>query len=145
MCDPSTETIYSEEDKVANLSVYKPYPNLQSTQTCPGVLDVCCRSATRRTSTVETSNDDVSITTPSSKAVINDENSCTCVPYYMCDPNTETIRSEEDVANLGNNCSDVLDVCCKSPLTRMSTVDNTNNDLVRSRSVVNAKQGKSSN
>lgn len=53
---------------------------------------------------------------------INQQN-CTCVPYHMCDPQTNTVKNQEnDDAVVGygvidirfnpNDCQDVLDVCC---------------------------------
>lgn len=45
---------------------------------------------------------------------------CTCVPYYLCDPSTNTIRTDGALDGFGvidirfnpNACQDVLDVCC---------------------------------
>lgn len=51
------------------------------------------------------------------------EQSCTCVPYHMCDPNSNTVKndaSDDEVTGFGVidirfdplDCQDVLDVCC---------------------------------
>lgn len=54
----------------------------------------------------------------------NTADECTCVPYYLCDPNSNTIRTDEppgdfdgfgviDIRFGERSCQDVLDVCCK--------------------------------
>lgn len=53
---------------------------------------------------------------------VNEQN-CTCVPYHMCDPNTNTVKetpNDNEVTGFGLidirfdplECVDVLDVCC---------------------------------
>lgn len=53
---------------------------------------------------------------------VNEQN-CTCVPYHMCDPNTNTVKettNDDEVTGFGLidirfdplDCVDVLDVCC---------------------------------
>lgn len=53
---------------------------------------------------------------------INEQN-CTCVPYHMCDPKTNTVRGQEnddEVIGYGkidirfdpHDCQEILDVCC---------------------------------
>lgn len=52
-----------------------------------------------------------------------DDQNCTCVPYHMCDPNTNTVKqavNDDEVTGFGVidirfdplDCQDVLDVCC---------------------------------
>lgn len=54
----------------------------------------------------------------------NTVDECTCVPYYLCDPNSNTVRTEEPAGDFDGfgvidirfgerSCQDVLDVCCK--------------------------------
>lgn len=64
----------------------------------------------------------VTPTTSPQMLFINQQN-CTCVPYHMCDPKTNTVRNQEsndeetgygviDIRFNPNDCQDVLDVCC---------------------------------
>lgn len=71
----------------------------------------------------------VPIPTTSPQMLTINEQNCTCVPYHMCDPNTNTIKNEasdDEVTGFGiidirfdaQDCQDVLDVCCIGPATR---------------------------
>lgn len=60
--------------------------------------------------------------------LVNTKDECTCVPYHMCDPSTNTVREETDgdfdgfgVIDVRFNeraCQAVLDVCCKGEFTK---------------------------
>lgn len=67
--------------------------------------------------------------TTSPQTFFRNEQNCTCVPYHMCDPNTNTIKNEasdDEVTGFGvidirfneEDCQDVLDVCCIGAATR---------------------------
>lgn len=69
-------------------------------------------------------------TTSPQMLTINQQN-CTCVPYHMCDPKTNTVKNQEsndeeigygviDIRFNPNDCQDVLDVCCIGA----ATIDN---------------------
>lgn len=69
------------------------------------------------------------VPTSSPQMLFVNEQNCTCVPYHMCDPNTNTVKnptSEDAMIGFGVidirfdplDCQDVLDVCCVGPATR---------------------------
>lgn len=65
---------------------------------------------------------------------INQQN-CTCVPYHMCDPTTNTVKSEtvntDAVTGFGvidirfdtHDCQEILDVCCLGDSTREESIE----------------------
>lgn len=73
---------------------------------------------------------DPTFTPTSSPLMLNiNEQNCTCVPYHMCDPNTNTVKNpnaDDEVIGFGVidirfdplDCQDVLDVCCVGAATR---------------------------
>lgn len=62
--------------------------------------------------------------TSSPQTLVIDDQNCTCVPYHMCDPRTNTVKTEQmnsnEVTGFGNidirsdarDCEEALDVCC---------------------------------
>lgn len=62
--------------------------------------------------------------TTAPQTLVTDGVQCTCVPYHMCDPNTNSVKNPGDdnvIDGFGlidirfdpEDCQDVLDVCCK--------------------------------
>lgn len=79
------------------------------------------------------------IPTTGPQTLIDDGEQCTCVPYHMCDPKTNTTRGEPlpsgsadqgttDVFHLidirfnPDDCQDVLDVCCRDPNRKEASI-----------------------
>lgn len=69
------------------------------------------------------------IPTQSPQMLTLNEQNCTCVPYHMCDPTTNTVKNQENddaITGFGVidirfdplDCQDVLDVCCVGAATR---------------------------
>lgn len=61
--------------------------------------------------------------TTSPQILTKNEQNCTCIPYHMCDPRTNTVKnqdSDDEVIGYGKidirfdaqDCREVLDVCC---------------------------------
>lgn len=68
--------------------------------------------------------DPVFTPTTAPQTLTNNGEQCTCVPYHMCDPNTNSVKQPGDdnvIDGFGlidirfdpEDCQDVLDVCCK--------------------------------
>ncbi|XP_037917552.1 phenoloxidase-activating factor 2-like [Hermetia illucens] len=61
----------------------------------------------------------------------DDGNKCICVPYYLCDPTNNTIRTDGEFDGFGlidirfdpMSCQDVLDVCCKESQTQTEPIN----------------------
>lgn len=71
-------------------------------------------------------------TTAPQTLTVNQQN-CTCVPYHLCDPITNTVRetpNEDEVTGFGKidirfdplDCVDVLDVCCVGVAQREESI-----------------------
>lgn len=71
-------------------------------------------------------------TTAPQTLTVNEQN-CTCVPYHLCDPNTNTVRdtpNDDEVTGFGKidirfdplDCVDVLDVCCTGGAQREESI-----------------------
>lgn len=71
--------------------------------------------------------------TSSPQVLTVNEQTCTCVPYHMCDPNTNTVRevvNDDEVTGFGVidirfdplDCQDVLDVCCVGAARRTDPI-----------------------
>lgn len=71
-------------------------------------------------------------TTAPQMLTVNEQN-CTCVPYHMCDPITNTVRetpNDDEVTGFGKidirfdpqDCVDVLDVCCVGGAQREESI-----------------------
>lgn len=72
----------------------------------------------------------VPVPTTSPQMLTINQQQCTCVPYHMCDPRTNTVKNstydDDEVTGFGvidirfdpYDCQDVLDVCCIGPATR---------------------------
>lgn len=72
--------------------------------------------------------------TTSPQVLTKDEQSCTCVPYHMCDPNTNRVKNEpkdvDEVTGFGiidirfdpEDCQEVLDVCCVGEARRTDSI-----------------------
>lgn len=65
----------------------------------------------------------------------NQSQQCTCVPYHLCDPNSQTIKSQADqdeVTGFGlidirfqsdlRDCEEILDVCCIGAAKREESI-----------------------
>lgn len=63
----------------------------------------------------------------------NTADECTCVPYHMCDPSNNMIRTDADAGDFdgfgvidvrfdARECQAVLDVCCKGQFQREVTI-----------------------
>lgn len=62
--------------------------------------------------------------TSSPQTLVVDDQNCTCVPYHMCDPRTNMVKTDplnsNEVTGFGNidirsdarDCEEALDVCC---------------------------------
>lgn len=104
------------EDPSVQIEIDKIFGNNRNVTRRPGIGDVVTPDPTY-------------IPTTGPTVLTIKEQTCTCVPYHRCDPNTNTIkRDEADSANddavtgfgaidirFGErDCQDVLDVCCIS-------------------------------
>lgn len=63
--------------------------------------------------------------TQSPQTFVNNGQQCLCVPYWMCDPSNNTVKTDDadgvvdgfgiiDIRFDPQSCQDVLDVCCNS-------------------------------
>lgn len=74
------------------------------------------------------------VPTSSPQTLTINEQNCTCVPYHMCDPATNTIKSDtvnnDEVTGFGvidirfdnHDCQEILDVCCVGHATREESI-----------------------
>lgn len=73
------------------------------------------------------------VPTTSPLVLVKNQQNCTCVPYHMCDPQTNTVIqpvNDDDVTGFGKidirfndqECVDVLDVCCVGAAQREESI-----------------------
>lgn len=104
----------SEKDRLIDIEIEKTF----GTATEPTI------------STLVVTPDPTYVPTSSPQNLVINEQNCTCVPYHMCDPTTNTVKSDpvntDEITGFGNidirfdshDCQEILDVCCVGVATK---------------------------